>query len=293
MTRTWGWLAVALLMSPVLVVTGAGAVEGRASTEPAAAAEAGARAPDDMAARRASRRRPALSASARQADEGDRLILTARVPRPRGATRITLQRWHVPPYVGTASWTPERTTRVRGRAKVVFTTVATAQNSERYRVLVSYRSGRTRTRTVASRVVAVTVWRWIPLSSYAPYYKTNGSEFGQVDINGRAYRGWGAAYYSHAGAWEGRFTPGRHCTAFRAVLGVEDISDDGSSAVITLTADDATVYRSPDLTPGTSAVLSLTIAKPYRFGIQLLDTSPDEAESWPVLGDPAFRCTGT
>ena len=241
--------------------------------------------------------KPVLSSSASEATEGDRLTLTARVKTPRRATRATLQKWSTPLYSSTASWDVVRTVKVRGRSKVRFKTVATNENTERYRVSVAYRDA---PKPLKSRVVKIEVWRWIPLNEYRPYYEaqTAAAVFGSTTIAGHAYSGWGAAYYSHAGTWESRFTPGRHCKAFKAVLGVADISGDGSSGLITLTADDTQIYTSPTLTPGMSVPITIDMAEPYRFGIQLFDTTPggtaerDGVESWPVLGEPAFLCSG-
>ncbi len=239
--------------------------------------------------------KPVLSASTRQVEEGDRFTLTATVKAPKAATRATLQKWYVPLYIGTPSWQPVKTANVSGRRKVAFKAVATAENTARYRVSVAYKNS---ARPVTSNSVNVTVWRWIPLSEYAPYYETGGAIFGTAAINGHVYKGWGAAYYSHAGAWESRFTPGRHCKSFRAVLGIADVSADGSSGSVSFTADDETVYTSPALTPGMSLPVTVPLAKPYRFGIKLSDTTPggttgrDAVESWPFLGDPAFLCTG-
>jgi hypothetical protein len=137
------------------------------------------------------------------------------------------------------------------------------------------------------------------LSEYDPHYETGGAIFGTTTINGKAYTGWGAASFSHVGAWESRFTPGRHCTTFRGVLGLGDISADGSSGTIAFTADDTDIYQSPVLTPGMAVPVAIPLtAKPYRFGIRLTDTTPgattgrDAFEAWPVIGEPALRCTG-
>ena len=241
--------------------------------------------------------KPVLSSSTKQVEEGDRLTLTATVKSPRIATRATFQKWSVPLYSSTGSWQTVKTVKVSGRSKVPFKTVATDENPERYRVSVGYRRA---ARPVTSSAVNITVWRWIPLNEYGPYYEAEpyAAVFGTITIAGHAYSGWGAATYSHRGTWESRFTPGRHCNAFKAVLGVADISGDGSSGSITLTADDTQVYASPTLTPGISVPVTVDLAKPYRFGIQLFDTTPggttgrDAVESWPVLGEPAFLCTG-
>jgi hypothetical protein len=131
-------------------------------------------------------------------------------------------------------------------------------------------------KAVVSKPVNVTVWRWIPLKEYAPYYEAQpgAAIFGTTTFNGVAYSGWGAPTYSHTGAWESRCTPGRHCKSFKAVLGVGDISDDGWSGSISFTADDEQIYTSPTLAPGMSVPATVPWAKPYRFGIQLLDTHP-------------------
>lgn len=228
-----------------------------------------------------------LSRSAVHVEEGDRFTVSARIASPRKARRVILQQWYVPSY-GDPSWQPVKSVRVADRSRVRFKRVATGLNSERFRARVTYRTGR----PVASKPVAVKVWRWIPLWEYSPYYSTSGAIFGETTLNGQRYKGWGAAAYSDAGAWESRFTPGRHCTAFRGVLGVADISADGSSGSIAFTADDVTVYESPVLTPGMDVSVEVSLTKPYRFGIQAANTSPEDVKSWPVIGDPAFLCTG-
>ena len=241
--------------------------------------------------------RPVLKSSKSQVNEGDRFTLTATVRSPKTATRAVLQKWYVPLYYGTPRWEPVKSLRVGGKSKIAFKRIATDENSERYRLVVIYKKTK---RPVVSTPTTVTVWRWVPLKEYDPYYASESLAmiFGTATINGVAYSGWGAASYSHTGTWESRFTPGRHCTSFKAVLGLGDISADGSSGTISFTADDKPIYNSPALTPGMSVPLTITLAKPYRFGIQLLDTTPggttgrDEVEAWPVLGAPAFLCTG-
>ena len=57
------------------------------------------------------------------------------------------------------------------------------------------------------------------------------------------------------------------------MLGLSDISADGSSGVVKVTVEDAVVYQSPTLTPGMEVPLTLPIALPYRFGLQASDTS--------------------
>ena len=172
---------------------------------------------------------------------------------------------------------------------MTFRAVAADLKAVRYRVSLGYKDTK---KPIVSKPVRVTIWRWIPLSEYDPYYETSGLLFGETAINGVRYVGWGASVYSHAGAWEARFTPGHHCKTFRGVLGVGDVSDDSSSGTIKLTADDQVIYDSSSLTPGMDLPVSVPARQAVRLGIQLLDTSPDGLESWPVIGEPELLCTG-
>lgn len=228
-----------------------------------------------------------ISSAKHQVTEGTQYSLATRIASPRAARRVTLQQWYVPAF-GAPTWRPVKLAKIRGRSRVTFRWIAEGLNSERFRALVTYRTGK----PAVSKPVTIKVWRWIPLSDYTPYYATSGAIFGETTLNGRRYRGWGAAYYSKVGAWEARFTPGRHCKAFRGVLGVGDISADGSSGSISFTADDQSVYSSPALTPGMDLPVTLNLAMPYRFGIQAYDTSSEGIDAWPVIGDPEFLCTG-
>lgn len=239
-----------------------------------------------------------LTSPASEVEEGDQVVLNAQIKRASSAARVSLQKFVPPLYEGDeAEWTLVETKRVRGRGSVPFEVVATDHNQEKYRAVAAYRGHP----PAASRPLTLVVWRWIPLSDYDPYYEAQpySTAFGTVQINGRPYNGWGPYTHSHSGAWESRFTPGRHCRAFRSVVGVADISHDESSGTVTLTADDVVVYESPSLTPGMEIEMSVPLdVLPYRFGVQLFDTSPggtsgrDDIESWPVLGEPAFNCTG-
>jgi len=282
----WGVVGLVAAMLIGIDVGGASAASTGAYVKAAEPVQAG--------AEKRAGRRPVLKVSAKEVNEGDRVTLRAIVKSPARATRVTLQKFRLGIF-GDPIWEPVKAAKTRGRRKVAFKVVATGENRERYRVTVAYRKVK---RVVVSKPIAVTIWRWIPLSAYSPYYETRGVGFGTPSIDGRVYNGWGAAYYSHLGSWEARFTPGRHCTSFKAVLGVGDISGDGSSGQIAFTADDTPVYTSPVLTPGMNVSVTVSLARPYRFGIQLSDTTPggtsggDEVESWPVLGEPAFLCTG-
>lgn len=245
--------------------------------------------------RAAVKRGATVKTSANQVTEGDRYTVTARVKSPTQAAKVTLEKFRPPLYDGGRSyWDTVKITKTRGKAKTKFGVVATSENTERYRAVVTYKNAK----PVKSKPVNVTVSRWIPLSDYAPYYNTGGTGFGTATINGQAYKGWGAAAYSHTGAWDTRFTPGRNCQSFRGILGLGDISNDGSTGTIQFTADDAPTYQSPTLTPGMAVPVTIPLPQPYRFGIQLTDTTPggttgrDPIQAWPVIGDPAFLCTG-
>lgn len=283
-------LTVALLC---LVTCMSGPSVGAAASERAATPQ-GATRPD--ADRAAITRGATLSASAKHVDEGNRYTLAATIMSPRRALKLTLLKFK-PSLYGwdDPAWEAQKTVGVKGRSKIKLSVVGVNENYERYRVVVTYM----RAKPITSKPVSITVWRWIPMSDYDPYYDTGGTGFGTTTINGQVYTGWGAWSFSHTGVWESRFTPGRHCTAFRGVLGVGDISADGSSGIIAFTADDTDIYTSPTLTPGMAVPATVPLpTKPYRFGIRLTDTTPggttgnDEVESWPVIGEPAFHCTG-
>lgn len=227
-----------------------------------------------------------LKVSAKEVEEGDRLTLTATIKSPGQATRVTLERLDVPLYIGDPEWESVKSVKVKGRHKVTFRQVATALNNERYRAVVAYRDAQ----PMKSKSVNVTVWRWIPLGEYEAYYEAGSGYFATVSINGQAYAGYYA--YSATDSWEERFTPGRHCDAFRSVIGLQDKSDDGSTGTVSFTADDTVVYTSPALTPGMQLDLVRPLSNPYRFGFQLYDTSAGDLDGWPALGEPALRCTG-
>ena len=279
---------VASLVVAASLATGAG-VASASSTDVVDAGSS-----PDTSARPAATRAVRLTASAKQVEEGDRLTLTATIKSPQQATRVTLQKASVSVFSGNTYWNPVKTVGVRGKRKVPLKVVATDENTERYRAVVTYKTMKPAT----SKPVKVAVWRWVPLSEYDPYYETGGAIFGTLTLNGHPYTGWGAATYSHVGAWESRFTPGRNCTTFRGVIGIADISHDGSSGLIKFTAEDTVIYESPVLTPGMDVSVNLPLAQPYRFGIQLFDTTPggttgrDAVQAWPVIGDPALLCTG-
>jgi hypothetical protein len=218
--------------------------------------------------------------------EGDRYAVTVHIGASRTAKKVTLDQ-QVKNIYGTLEWTPVRAVRAAGKKAVTFKRVAGETNSEKYRARVTYTGGR----TLASKPVNVRVWHWYPLSSFRAYYSTGGSSnesFLTFAMNGDSWKGW----YTYGGpAWDDRFTPGRNCTRFRGSAGVQDRSSDGSSATITLIADETEiVWQSPTLTPGMVAAFDVPLAQPYRFAIQAHDTSTEPAKAGPAIGAPEFLC---
>ncbi len=191
---------------------------------------------------------------------------------------------------GGVSWTAVKKRRVAGRSSLQFTVVATDHNAERYRASVAYATGK----PVTSRAARVTVWRWVRLGSFASYYSTPGTssaEYSSFAMNGAQYKGWHG--YGTYPTWESRHTPGRHCRAFRGDFGVTDSSADGSSAEITLVADETTIaWTSSRLTPGMVEQAEIALAMPYRISVQARNTSPDGVRAYPAIGHPELLCTG-
>lgn len=227
-----------------------------------------------------------LTSPRREVEEGDRLRLTAKVKKPRRAKRAVLQLWTVPIYYGSPSWETVRTARVK-RKRVRFNVVVTSLNTARYRVVVP--QGR---RMMKSRPVSIKVWRWIELREFASYYSTNVTGVSEKLINGSRHRAWGPQYAISNVSWESRYTPGRNCKAFSGVAGLWDASADGSSGVIVLHADDDEIYRSKQLTPGVEVRFQVPLARPYRLALQAFNTSAEDLDAWPLIGDPSLLCTG-
>lgn len=293
-----GGAVASLLVTAVVAASGGAALAAETSDSPTSTSTIVSTSERTAVMKPAVKRGASLTTSTKQADEGDRYILTVSIKSAAQASSITLEKYK-PSLYGwdSPSWNPVKSVNPRGKAKTKFAVVATDDNTERYRAVVAYKKAKPFT----SKPVGVTVWRWIPLSEYDPYYESQGSSMGSgtVTIDGHSYAGWGPYYYSHTGSWEARFTPGRHCTDLKGVLGLSDISADGSSGSIAFTADDQTIYQSPTLTPGMALPVTVPLpSQPYRFGLRLSDTTPggttgrDAVESWPVIGEPAFRCTG-
>lgn len=222
-------------------------------------------------------------------NEGTRIAVRVKVASPHKATKVRLQE-RQQDVLGNYSWVTIRSRAVSGVARHTFKVVATAENVEKYRSQVSYRTGRPAT----SKVAAVRVWRWIPVLNYRPYYETNGvlaSPYSSFNISGNQYLGWKT--YGSYPSWESRYTPGRHCKAFSGILGVTDDSADGSTATISLGTDaSGTIYTSATLSPGMQTKVKIPLSLPYRFIIHADRTSGSGTAVFPGIGDPEFLCTG-
>ena len=230
-----------------------------------------------------------ITSAPKNVNEGTRIAIGVKVASPRKAMKVRLQE-RQQDVLGNYSWVTIRSRAVNGVARHTFKVVATAENIEKYRSQVSYRTGSPAT----SPIRAVTVWRWIPLVNYRPYYETNGvlaSSFISFNLNGNQYLGWKT--YGSYPSWESRYTPGRHCKAFTGVLGVTDDSADGSAATISVGTDaDGTIYNSPILSPGMQTKVNIPLNLPYRVMINARATSASEAAVNPAIGDPELLCTG-
>jgi hypothetical protein len=217
--------------------------------------------------------------------EGDAFTVTAKVSRTEGAKQVQLQR-----AVTGSGWELVAKVKARARKTYTFPTSAGPEDLVRYRVKVLMHEGR----AVTSGPVQTTVWHWTPMTDFGTYSQTSGVDFGNnvhITLSGVTYRGGWETYGKNA-TWESRITPGRNCRAFRGLLGVSDSSDDGSSAVISLAADDTPVYQSPSLTPGTVTPVQLDLALPFRLAIRAQRTSNPSLSVSPAIATPELLCTG-
>lgn len=218
--------------------------------------------------------------------EGDRYPVVVKVGSAAKAKKVQIQTRTQDIY-GTTVWETARTKKVRGHSRQKFTLVAGPTNPLRQRALVTYEDGQ----KVRSQAFRVTTWRWFDLPLFSSYYytaNTYSSRYATFTIAGSAYSGWFGGGTRET-AWESRHTPGRHCTAFRGVAGVTDTSMDGSSAQITLVADETTVvYQSPTLMPGAAHPFEVSLARPYRIAVQARLTSTNRAT--PAIGAPQLLC---
>jgi hypothetical protein len=219
--------------------------------------------------------------------EGDRYVVAVDVARTKGAKRILLQRLTTDVY-GDKSWETVKSAKVKGKKHHTFGAVAGGDDMERYRARVMYAEAK----PAMSKPASATVWHWVALTNFADYYQTVGIfEHGSGTINGTQRNG--LFTYGSTSTWEIRYTVGRHCRAFRGVLGVGDNSADGSSAVISLVADETSpVLTSTTLTPGMDQPVHVDLAMPYRLSVQMQKTSPADQAAYPAIGSPELLCTG-
>lgn len=222
------------------------------------------------------------------ATEGDWLPVTINLGSASRATTVKLLKQTTDVF-GQSAWTIVRSGAVNGARTKHFRVVATDEDQEIYRAVVAYRGlGSKR-----SPLSTVKVWRWISLGDFRSYYSAGGvssTPYTQIAMNGTTYPGWGT--YGDTPSWETRHTPGRNCKSFRGDLGVQDGSDDGSSATIELLADETTsVYLSGPLTPGMVEHVEIPLDLPYRFTILARSTSPAGIHVYPGIGAPEFLCS--
>jgi hypothetical protein len=219
---------------------------------------------------------------------GDRIRVTVKVGAPTRARVVQLQRRTTDIY-GNTTWSKVSRQRVNGIAKQTFKPVATELDRERLRAVTTYKSGGRAT----SRSSTVRVWSWTPLSKLPAYYKTNGinglgySNFGMA---GTQYLGWFT--FGNYGAWEDRYTTGRHCKTLRGDFGLNDKSADGSGGDFSIVNvdDGATLYQSPVVHPGAIVSAQVRLPLPYRISIQARTTPADGAPALPAIGSPELLC---
>lgn len=232
--------------------------------------------------------RPVVSLTASKAEvvEGDRLTLSAKVPSAATATSVTLERYGYDSLYR-LGW--QKVSSRKAAKKTSFKVTVTDKNKVTYRVVVKYRGV---TKPVTSKPSAVKVWRWIPLDDVSRYYTTGGTGFGTASLSGRTYNAWGMYTYAKNTSHEDRFTPGRNCKSFKGLAGITDLSSDGSSGAVVVYADDAPVWQSPSLTPGTTVPFEVALSLPYRMSLIATNTSAEGIKAYPAIGDPALLCTG-
>ena len=222
--------------------------------------------------------------------EGDRFVVVARITAPRKARTIQWQAL-LPAYLGdpTPKWTVVKTTRVNGNPKRTYKALAGLSETQRYRAVVTYVDSR----PVRSRAISVRVWHWTDLTTYQAYYKVGtvyDNPYFSFPMNGDTWTGWRTT----SSMAESRYTLGRNCKAFRGTLGVDDYTDDGGTAQITLLTEETNVvYTSPTLVPGQVVAVQFDLDSPYRFGIQGRNTTPDDGiarDVSPAIGAAQFLC---
>lgn len=222
--------------------------------------------------------------------EGDRFTVEVKVRRTTGAQRLLLQQLVTDIYGG-RGWVTVSKAKVGGKTRHSFRAVAGKDDAQKYRARVLYAGSK----PAVSKPVTTTVWHWTSMMEFTAYDYSHGissNAYNQFAMNGTEYHGGWFTTGTYL-SWDLRFTPGRHCKAFRGVAGLTDASADGASGALQLVADEtSTVYASPTLTPGMTTPISVTLAVPYRLFIQAQRTSPAERAAYPAIGNPELLCTG-
>ena len=219
--------------------------------------------------------------------EGEQVPVEVKIGRTEDAKQVQLQQLVV--QLGSPTWQTVAKTRARKKKGYRFQAIAGEDDTLQLRARVVYRTGR----PAMSTPVVSTVWHWTRLADFPPYSHTSGvndTGISSFTVNGQSFHGWFTT--GALKSWESRFTPGRHCKAMRGVAGVRDESADGSTALVQVLADDATVYASPPLTPGTSQPFQVDLALPFRLAIQAQNTSLTALSTYPAIGNPELLCTG-
>jgi hypothetical protein len=235
----------------------------------------------------------------RNATEGDRFRVTARITTPKQTKLVAFQYKDTSVYSfeSVTRWTTFKTVKVKGRKRVAAVVQATASKEAKFRAVVSYRGTR---RTAKSSAARVDYWHWQGLSGR--YYTAgSGTDVLGFTMAGRSWNGW----YMYAGASaEGRYTLSGSCKEFKATVGLTDRSADGSTGTITFStinpaATAQPVWTSPTLVPGRIVAVAVPLSAPYRFSILGQNTSAAVTDNngqattpaaYPAVGDPELLC---
>lgn len=232
--------------------------------------------------------------------EGTNYKLIAKIAKPRSASRVTLESHSVSQYgLENDAWQKVSSTKVRGRSKITFELKAGTDREDYYRVAVSY-VGIKGVKAAVSKPARVDLMHWFDGLGGAYYEAGEGTDVVGFQMAGRAWRGW--HMYGGTSATSD-YTLIADCTEFKATVGLTDDSDDNGTGTLTLSVinpHDAvtTIYTSPTLIPGVTADITLKLAKPYRFGVDALNTSTPVTNGTttttpiadPAVGNPRFLC---
>lgn len=226
-----------------------------------------------------------LQASNLAPQVGKKLVLKGKVSPGSTGSRVVLQkRWE-----GKKSWSTEAHTKVGKASKFEFTAVPIEPGEREYRV-VKAASGK-RAKGV-SEPVSVTVFAWRRLADLSQRtsegFTTDTSTIlgEQLEDSLAGFEASGARDYNLA----------RDCTDLRAVLGLDDVSDDTATTTINLVTDGTTAYtRTFALTQSETVQLPLTGV--FRLGFTYTAANPASEDPTqptgvrPVVGTPEVLCS--